>query len=381
MARQQGGERALGPYPTGDGRWRVVLVGADGRRVDSTFESEAEARGVVASTQRRIAAARRSAVTVGDTIDRYEVMMRDDKKNRKTSWAETGRRLRLFFAAHVDLPVAMLTPARCERAYEVLRTEYVSPVTERRLADDSQMNMLAEAKTFGAWLAEGKMISANPLGSVKAKGRRSHHGKAQLRVDEARRWTAKAFELADAGDNGAVAALIALLLGLRAGEITGRVVRDLDESGAVLWVPTSKTKAGVRTVEVPDDLRPYLLAQAKGKGPSAPLFAGTGGRPHWRDWVRKNVARICRLAGVPRVCAHSMRGAHASLTMARGETGHAVAVMLGHHSPSVTLASYAHPSAVAAGQAARLRQRLLPQSLPGPLPGKNAPGEEASTMP
>lgn len=297
---------------TGDGRWRVVLVGADGRRVDSTFESETEARRVVAATQRRIAAARRSAVTVGEAIDQYEVMMRDEKKNRKTSWAETSRRLRLLFAAHVDLPAAMLTRARCERAYEVLRTEYLSPVTGRALADDSQMNILAEAKTFGAWLSERKMVSANPLAAIKAKGRRSHHGKTQLRLDEARRWTATAYGLADAGDDGAVAALMALLLGLRASEITARVVRDLDEGGAVLWVPTSKTKAGVRTVEVPDDLRPYLLEQAKGKGPSAPLFTGTGGRPHWRDWVRTNVARICRLAGVPKVCAHSMRRSRGS---------------------------------------------------------------------
>src|SRR5262245_42163696 len=120
MARQRGGERALGPYATGDGRWRVVLVGADGRRVDETFETEGEARGVVASTQRRIAAASSSAVTVGHAIDRYETMMRDEKKNRKTSWSETARRLRLFFAAHIDLPASALTPARCERAYEVL---------------------------------------------------------------------------------------------------------------------------------------------------------------------------------------------------------------------------------------------------------------------
>ncbi len=168
--------------------------------------------------------------------------------------------------------------------------------------------MLAEAKTFGAWLAERKMISVNPLSGVKAKGRRTHHGKAQLRLYEARRWTAKAFELADAGEDGAVGALMALLLGLRAGEITARDVRDLDEGGAVLWVPTSKTKAGVRTVEVPDEVRWYLLVQAKGKGPSAPLFTGTGGRSHWRDWVRKNVARICKSQGSPR-CAPTRCGA------------------------------------------------------------------------
>ena len=59
---------------------------------------------------------------------------------------------------------------------------------------------------------------------------------------------ATAAELADRGDTGAVAAMMALLLGMRATEIVSRVVRDLDDNGRLLWIPTAKTEAGKRTL-------------------------------------------------------------------------------------------------------------------------------------
>jgi integrase len=48
-------------------------------------------------------------------------------------------------------------------------------------------------------------------------------------VKQAGAWYHKALELARAGDHGAVAALVALLLGMRASEIVSRRVADLDE--------------------------------------------------------------------------------------------------------------------------------------------------------
>ena len=98
---------------------------------------------------------------------------------------------------------------------------------------------------------------------VEGIGKR-RHGKAQLRVDEARKWVAKAVELADKGEAGAVAALLALVMGMRAGEIVSRVVRDLDDDGKLLWIPDSKTEAGRRTLQVPAFLQPLLKALAKG---------------------------------------------------------------------------------------------------------------------
>jgi hypothetical protein len=55
-------------------------------------------------------------------------------------------------------------------------------------------------------------------------------------------WMAKAIELAGAGESGAVAAMMALLLGMRASEIVTRVVRDLDDDGQILWIPRRRVR-------------------------------------------------------------------------------------------------------------------------------------------
>lgn len=116
----------------------------------------------------------------------------------------------------------------------------------------------------------------------------------------------------------------------------------------MLWIPTSKTEAGRRTLRVPPVLRPYLLALTKEKAPDARLFG-----LHWRDWVRKSVKRICEDAGVPAVSAHSMRGLHSTLAMEAGITGQVVAAALGQESATTTIQSYASSEAVAAGQQRR----------------------------
>ena len=104
----------------------------------------------------------------------------------------------------------------------------------------------------------------------------------------------KALELAIGGDRGATAALVALLLGMRASEIVSRRAGDLDEDSApgdLLWIPCAKTPAGRRTIEVPGELRPLLVACAQGKASDRHLFEcerpheRAAHKPHGRDWV------------------------------------------------------------------------------------------------
>ncbi len=64
---------------------------------------------------------------------------------------------------------------------------------------------------------------------------------------------------------------------------------------------------------------------------------------HWRDFVRKSVKRVCRLANVPEITAHGMRGTHSTLAVEAGSTGNVVAASLGHGSPTVTFTSYVAP--------------------------------------
>src|SRR5262249_5081493 len=223
------------------------------------------------------------------------------------------------------------------------------------LSVDTHRNYLAETKTFLNFCVGKKWLRANPLAGVKGVGRRSH-GKTQLRIDEARRWLNQALVLADRGDAGVVAALCALLMAMCASEITQRVVRDLDDDGQIIWVTdegdgqTVKTEARRRKFLVPPVLQGYLKTLVKGKGPHELLFGTTKGEAHWRDWPNKNVHRINKLAGVQEVCAHSMRGLHASIARANGVTGAIVAGALGHGSEAVHERSYARREEIERGR-------------------------------
>jgi integrase len=184
-------------------------------------------------------------------------------------------------------------------------------------------------------------------------GRRKR-GKEQLRIDEARTFLATCEACASGGDEGAIAAMTALLLGLRASEVSERVVRDLDDDGRILWVPFSKTEAGKRTLEVPANLRPHLKRLTKGKAPADRLFTEKD-----RDWVRYHVQRMCGLAKVPVVTTHSLRGLHATLAIKHGSTGHVVASALGHTSfDGMTKRHYVQPGTTEDATSQRVQSML-----------------------
>jgi integrase len=341
MPRQPRRPNVFGPYRHGNG-YRLVVRNERGETtatetLDTVEEAQARkrviARGLAALVDGR---------TVQQAVDAYEVHVRESKGNKARSTVTTVFRLRAMFGEDLlELGLHALTPARCASRYAE-----VSAVDEDgkplHYAVDTHRNMLAEAKTFLNWCVAKKWITRNPFADVSGKGRRKH-GKEQLRIDEARRWLDKAIDYAVVED-GAVAALVTLLMGLRCTEVVSRIVRDLDDDGRLLWIPDSKTDAGRRVVEVPELLRVHLARVAADKLPGAPLFGVC--RPHDRAWPRKWVARICADAGVPEVTAHSMRGLHATLAMARGTSSHVVASSLGHASDTVTLTSYADRSVV-----------------------------------
>ena len=193
MARRSKPERVLGPYRHYN-RWRVFLVSAGGEKILTDYESEEEAKQVVRSLKKELAKA--GDRTIRDARDKYEEYMRDDKGNKPRSIDATAWRLKIFFPEE-DLLIEDLTPSRCKGYYDALRTRPM-PTTKRPLAVDSHRNILAEAKSFLRWCVGKRWIHRNPLDEVTGMGRR-RHGKAQLRIDEARRWQAKAIEFADEG--------------------------------------------------------------------------------------------------------------------------------------------------------------------------------------
>jgi integrase len=334
------GAGAFGPYRRG-ARWRVVVRARDGARTTASFATEAAARRYLDAARLEVEAERDGDRTVGRAIDAYQKHLEVDKGNRSGSVGLTRHRLRVLFAPDLEGALGDLTPQRGKWLNDRLVTAtYEKGGETRRYSVDTCRNTLAEAKTFLEWCVGQRWLRKNALEGVKGKGKRKH-GKAQLTIDEARKWSAEALRQAEAGDAGAIAALLTVTLGLRASEITRRKVRDLDDGGRLLRVTEAKTDAGVRVVEVPEVVRTFLHGLAANR-PGEDLLFGH----HWRDWPRENVQRICKAVGVQKVTAHGMRGLHATLAVQAGATAHLVAAALGHESEKTTLESYAKREAV-----------------------------------
>jgi len=337
--------RYLGPYQF-RGQWRCQLVNGDRRTWMSPEKSPERALAVAERFVLELTASQ--PLTIAEGIERYGAYLKQIG-NKPASYEGTPLRLRCFFAKVLGMPLSSLTPPRCAALYQDLTTKK-SERTGKPLAVATHKAYLADARSFGTWAAEQKLIRSSPLANIKPIGR-ANTRKMQLRHNEARRLASICLELAP-HDDGALAVLVALLMGLRAGEIVTRTVRDLDDNGRILWIDdieewSPKTAAARRPVEVPAPLLPLLMARTQDKRSGALVFQGKGGARHDRGWVRKETRRLCELAGVPVVCAHSLRGFHATAAVAAGASPHIVAAALGHESASITLTSYAAPGSAA----------------------------------
>ncbi len=331
MARRRKGKwRVLGPYREDRGRntrWKLFICSPDGAREVTYAETEAEAVEVKEALEQAL----QGKHTVEEALVEYKACMeRDGKRASTVSNAEerVGRWL------PEDRSICSFTPREMQRLYNK-RCEEV--------AVDSHRNELGELKRFFRWCVERRWLTESPVDGVKPTGKRNPGGKGRspLRMDEARQWMDKAVELAQGGDAGAVAALVCFLCSLRPSEVISLQARDVDDGGRLLWPNRSKTAAGSRPREIAPVLQPLLLKLTEGKAPTDLIFG-----KHWRDWPRKQVQRICKLAGVQKVSAHSMKGLHGTLAMQAGATGTLVAHQLGHASERITRESYINPGVV-----------------------------------
>jgi integrase len=148
---------------------------------------------------------------------------------------------------------------------------------------------------------------------------------------------------------------LAAALGLRCGELLGLQWQDLDTAEAYLhvrrqWLRSGeygpcKTKAGVRSIALPADLKQLLLRlrmQSAHSQDSDPIFASRSGSPlGHRNLTRRGFEAARDKAGLPKTLSfHDLRHAAASRMIDAGLDPVTVASVLGHEDPHVTLKVY-----------------------------------------
>ena len=342
--------RVWGPYQEGDQRFRLKVVESGVER-SLTFRSLDEAEEVKADLLRRHGGIVRR--TVGEVVNEWLawcVEVRGVKPITIENYSKMTARL------PQGVIFGQVTESDARKLYQC-QIEHVSAHIKRPVAVATHHLFFWVAKRLWAWGVSQGYSRTNPWAKVQPVGRQAT-GKTQLRIDEARRFEAVALSRAQAGDVPALGALLMMYLGLRQGEVAARVARDIDDGGRVLWVPSGKTKNARRRLKIPDHLRPLVLAVAKDKQPDELIFYPASHRTFHAQYYVVMVKRLCRLAGVPEVVPHSLRGLHATLALEGGATADAVAKALGHSSFAMTAQHYASPSSVANSRSSRVADAL-----------------------
>lgn len=335
MARPRKRARVLGPYRERGG-WRVIAITATGKRNPVLCATQGEADELVGDLRAELEA---KDVTVNEATDLYLAHLRDGLAQEQSVKTARYRLHAMFRPPLRDEMVADVSPRDCQAAYDDLRT---------RQAADTHRNTLALAKAFFAWCMTRGFCAVNPMEKVTGVGERSV-GKEQLRIDEARALWAVAVKLAKNGDLGALAAVTVLATATRAGECAAIVARDIDDRGRMLVIPKAKTRAGVRRLVIDKWLGDLLKATAAGGA----VFPGRD-----RYWVNYHVKRLCKLAGVPPVGPHGLRGTHASLATTSGASSEIVSKALGHTSTRITERHYTRAEATDQARIERATKRL-----------------------
>jgi len=337
MARRKESARCLGPYGWGD-RWRIIEVTPNGdkERQARYFKTKAQAKAYKKLYEEALVDAPDS---VGEALEEYEDYLRNYKGNKEVSVYQTLWIIRKMLKD--EWLLSSLTLRRCQKAYDELVESGASVATHR--------SALSQVKTFLNFCIKRDMIKVNMCLTISGVGKR-RKGKKQLRIKDARRWYHCANEQASRGVEGSIAALMSLLLGLRASEITGIKIGALDEDEApfdVVHITDAKTEKGERSVDIPEPLRTYVAAIVGDRCEDEWLFhakRSESGRRD-RDWVRHQVKRICRAVDVEEVTAHGMRGMLATIALERGAMGSLVADHLGHEDEKMTRSVYAKKGA------------------------------------
>ena len=269
-------------------------------------------------------------------------------------------RISILLRNYMDATPGTITVKRATELYG-LAVHEPRKKTGVPLSAASHRYYLAVTKAFFRWAVKHKYASSNPFADVQPVGK-VNRGKPQLRIEEARRFVTAALDLyKKKGDLMSLGALVALGCGLRASEVRLRRVRDLDDGGRILWITSGKTHNAQRNPLIPTFLRPYLIEASRGRPSEAFLFGDNKARPgapRRRQAVNIAVARICKHAGVPQVCPHSLRGLWATLAVESGAATEAIASALGHGSFTMTARHYAQPVAIQNAKTARVMDVL-----------------------
>ncbi len=227
---------------------------------------------------------------------------------------------------------------------------FATHVAARGLSANTVRLALAPVKALFATALEDGLIRSNPTAGVRVAGattREADEDKARaLSPDEL---TVLLDELAEAER---LFFRFLAQTGLRIGEAIALRVGDIDLGRRRVqvrrrWYRTSfappKSKHGRRDIPLARGMAQALWPLVAGRDSNELLFASETGRMIDQSNLTSRVLKpAARRAGVPWASYHTFRHTAASAFFRAGWNAKQVQLVLGHHSPAFTLATYVH---------------------------------------
>jgi integrase len=258
-----------------------------------------------------------------------------------------------------DHRASALTPGHVQAFVDTLRGSK-SLSGRRGLSPRSIQLAVGTLKSAYKYAVESELINRNPIANVR---RPALQNRAMTSWNETQ---ARKFLTQTHSDAFAAAWALLLTRGLRRGELCGLrwEAIDLDAGTATIvhtlvvvdgkvQTSTPKTSSGRRSIPLDASLISLLTAhrkrQAQDRLRAGSAWSDTGyvfadqiGRPISPEVISDRFDRLVRVSGLPRIRLHDTRHTAASLMLASGVSVKVVQEMLGHSSPAITLAIYAH---------------------------------------
>jgi integrase len=364
----------------GETRYEISYVDSDGHQRWRTVRTLTEARQLRAELVTRVASGERvapSKVTLSEFADEW--LSQQQSRLRPTTHT--------LYASYLRHHVKPRLGTRRLSAITVDDIAALIADMEQgwRYHDQDGRLERVQGKPFAAWTIRGVLVV---LGRVLSRATRvgliNANPVSRLEKEERPKSERRDFPSLDREMIGALIAntprryrtliAVSVLTGIRHGEALGLRWQDVDPKAGVIRIRYQldrngrlvepKTQAAKREIPIPPSLARTLAvhrqeAFAHGNAKATDfVFASETGRPlNHRNITRRGLERAIESAKLPKIRWHDLRHIAASALISEGASVPYLSRVLGHSSPAVTLAIYAHEFA-AAEHADRTRDRM-----------------------
>jgi integrase len=279
---------------------------------------------------------------------KYEAFLQEWLEGKRhTLSVQTFIMYEIYAKTHI-LPI--LGHIQLDKLTPISIQKFVSHIRGKGLADATVERIYSIVNTSLNMAVKMQLIPKN-VASLIDKPKRNKNQLTVWDVEQVNRFLSVARE-----SPYYMAFFLAIMTGMRQGEILGLSWKDVDLNKGLLYVTQTlshngksimvgaKTKTSIRSVA----LSPSTIAALKkhqdetGCNPSRLVVCSTTGTPVNPANLRREWLKLIKLAEVPQIRFHDLRHTHASLMLKQGEHIKVVSERLGHSKIQMTLDTYSH---------------------------------------